>query len=231
MNSKRVLCIDDDYRLLSLLSSVLNGNGFEVFTSENPLNAEKMVKEVNPNIIILDMNMPQRSGDQVFRALRDDSENDHRSILFLSANSEEDQQVSGLNLGADDYLTKPFSANKLVAKIESILRFQERIQEKKPENILKYKKIIINKDKHQVFIDGNEIEFLAKEFALLYFLVSQPNTVFSREQILARVWKENIMFTKRTIDVHITKIRQKLGKYSKNIQTVRSVGYKFLNSL
>ena len=228
MNERTILCFDDDFKILSFLSATLNRDGYNVFTSENSENALQIIEEVKPDLIILDVNMPQKSGYDVCKEIRSDDKYKHISILFLTAKVEEEDELLGLQLGADDYIHKPCSVKKLSIKIEVMLRQQERFNTvQSNKRVINFKGITLDRNAHIITVDDEEVKFLAKEFRLLSFFLAHPNQAFTRKEILQQVWEDDIMFTERTIDVHITKLRQKIGQYSSHIETISGVGYKF----
>ena len=228
MTEKIILCFDDDFKILSFLSATLNREGYTVFTSENSPDALNIIDDVKPDLIILDVNMPKKSGYDVCKDIRANEKYKHISILFLTAQVEDDDEITGLQLGADDYIHKPCSVKKLSLKVSIMLKQQERFNSVQTNTrLIEYKGISLDRNAHIIKIDGKVVKFLAKEFRLLTFLLAHPNIAFSRKEILQKVWEDDIMFTERTIDVHITKLRQKIAPYNTFIETISGVGYKF----
>lgn len=228
MTEKIILCFDDDFKILSFLSATLNREGYTVYTSENSSDALSTIDEIKPDLVILDVNMPKKSGYDVCKEIRSDDKYKHISILFLTAQVEESDEIMGLQLGADDYIHKPCSIKKLSLKISIMLKQQDRFNSVQTNTRqIDFMGIMLDRNAHVIKIDGTEVKFLAKEFRLLSFLLANPNQAFSRKEILQKVWEDDIMFTERTIDVHITKLRQKIAPYNTYIETISGVGYKF----
>ncbi len=223
-----ILCVDDEEDLLEILSYNLKKDGYSVFTATNGESAIEKAEKVKPDLIVLDIMMDELDGFEVCKILRGKPETKETPIIFLSAKSEEIDEILGLELGADDYITKPFSPRKVLAKIRAIFR---RISidkaEKKHLDVITVKGIEINFPNFTVTIDEEEKKFLRKEFQLLYHLMKHPRRAFSRDELLDSVWGDDAYFTDRTVDVHVAKIRKKLGRYSNYLKTVQGIGYKF----
>lgn len=227
---KKVLVADDEEDILALLSYNLKKEGYDVTTAANGDEAIEAALEARPDLIILDVMMPGRDGFDVCRAIRQLPEIAHTSIIFLTAKSGEIDQIVGLELGADDYIQKPVSPRVLLARVKTILRrATERVRTETvaaPE-VIRMDMLEINRQSYTVKIGGKEEFFPKKEFELLAFLAANGGKTFSREALLRRIWGESIYVIDRTVDVHISKIREKLGNYGSRIETVKGVGYRF----
>lgn len=225
-NELKILIADDEPDVLEFVRYNLQKENFTVLTAPNGLKAIEMAKKHLPQLIILDIMMPELDGMQACRELVLIPELKDTIIVFLTARSEEFTQVMALDLGADDYITKPIRPRLLVSKIKSLLRrFQKSDSSEEEEDTLLASDLIINKATHTLTMNGQPIDLPRKEFALLYLLASKPGRVFNREEILNKVWGTDVIVNDRTIDVHIRKLREKLGKGY--IKTLKGVGYKF----
>lgn len=230
MSEQTVLIVDDEQDILDLISYNLSKEGFKVHTAANGLKAVELARQLRPDLVILDIMMPGMDGFEVCRTLRQDATTAASAIMFLTAKAGEIDQVLGLELGADDYIQKPISPRVLIARVKTILRRgAERVRTETiaaPE-VLRIGAIEINRQNYTVRIDGKESFFPKKEFELLAFLASNPGKVFPRETLLRRIWGESVYVIDRTVDVHVSKIREKLGNYAAFIETVKGVGYRF----
>ena len=218
---KRILIADDEPDILEIVSYNLGKEGYEVYTAKDGNEAIERAKQLNPDLIILDVMMPQKTGVEVCAILRSQSLFQDTMIIFLTALSDEASHIKGLETGADDYVSKPISPKVLVSRVNALFR---RIN-KDDGKTLKIGNISIDPVKFIVEIEGKEVILAKKEFELLYLLASKPGRVFLRNEILSQVWGMDVIVGDRTIDVHIRKIRQKLGVDC--ITTVKGVGYKF----
>lgn len=221
--AQKILVADDEPDILEIISYNLKKEGFEVFTASNGNEALDSARLHHPDLIILDIMMPKKTGVEVCQILRTQPEFQKTLIIFLTAVSDEAVQIKGLESGADDYVTKPVSPKVLVSRVNALFR---RIMQVTAEN----KKITIGNfsidpSSYLVTIDGREVTLAKKEFELLYLLASKPGRVLLRNEILSQVWGSEVIVGDRTIDVHIRKIRQKLN--ADCITTVKGVGYKF----
>lgn len=227
--NNRVLIADDEADILEFVCYNLEKEGFEVFTASNGLEALELARKVAPNLILLDIMMPEMDGVLVCKELREDKSFDDTIIAFLTARSEDYSQIAGLEVGGDDYITKPIRPRVLVSKVQALLRRAGSQMNNRQENdtVIEIGNLII--DKEQVIVrkkeDGTKILLAKKEFELLCLLVSKPNKVFSREEIFKKIWGTDVIVGNRTIDVHIRKIREKIG--SEYIKTTKGIGYKF----
>ncbi|MCB0832002.1 MAG: response regulator transcription factor [Bacteroidetes bacterium] len=230
--TKTILCVDDEQDILDILSYNLRKEGYTVFTADDGEKALQMAEKVKPDLVVIDIMMPGKDGLEVCKSLRNSSFGKDTPIMFLTAKADEIDEIIGLEFGADDYVTKPFSPRKIVARIKAMFRRVEMKKELHSEQkaVIKAGGIEINRITYTVTVDGEEIKFLHKEFELLYFLMNRPGMVFSRNNLLYHVWGEDAFFVDRTVDVHVTKIRKKLGAYGDMIETIRGVGYKFISN-
>lgn len=221
---KGVLIIDDEEEIRELLEYNLQKHGFRTFVSENGEEGLKLLAENKSQIdlILLDMMMPVMDGFEVCKAVRNNSVYDNLLICFLTARNEDYNQVTALDAGADDYIAKPLKPKVLISRINALLR-RNRV---KKISLSEEKGLVIDKERHIVIREGEEFHLPKKEFELLSLLYSKPGIVFKRSVILSSVWGNEIIVGDRTIDVHVRKLREKLG--SKYIQTVKGVGYKFI---
>lgn len=223
----KILLVDDEPDILEFLKYNLEANGLEVIVGNNGLEALDKLSE-NPDLIILDIMMPHLDGYEVYKKIREKEDFKDVPIIFLTAKSEETDEIKGLELGASDYIQKPISPKKLIARVNSNLR-KTRINRYGSGELMQLKigPLLIDKEKYLVNIDGAETFFPRKEFVLLYSLAGNPGKVFSRDVLLKEVWGEGVFVVDRTVDVHIRKIRERLGKHFYLIETIKGVGYKF----
>jgi len=223
MDKKKILVVDDEPDILELVHYNLEKGGFDVETATNGLEAIKIAKEMHPDLILLDVMMPEMDGMETCMQIRDHAELEDTVIAFLTARAEDYSQIAGFNAGADDYITKPIKPRVLLSRIQALLRRSHKGNDKKP--VYSGKTITIDRDRYIVIQNGNEMSLPKKEFELLSLLVSQPGKVFTRNSILTMVWGSDVVVGDRTIDVHIRKLREKLGDHY--FKTVKGVGYKF----
>ena len=218
---RKVLIADDEPDILEILKYNLEKEGYAVVTAKDGNEALDKAKQSQPDLIVLDMMMPKKSGMEVCELLRAQSAFQETMIMFLTALSDETTQLKGFDTGADDYVTKPISPSVFVSKVNALLR---RVKPTENKNIM-IGSLQIDPERFVVEFEGKEIMLAKKEFELLYYLASKPGRVFLRNEILSQVWGNDVIVGDRTIDVHIRKIRQKLGVDC--ITTVKGVGYKF----
>ena len=218
---KKVLIVDDEPDILEIISYNLIKEGYEISTAKNGSEALEIAADFKPDLVILDIMMPRMNGIDVCKILRSKSEYNNTLIIFLTALSDELSTIKGLETGADDYVTKPISPKVLVSRVNAIFR---RIH-KEEGKILRLGAMIIDPEKFMVTLNGEDVVLAKKEFELLYLLASKPGKVYTREVILKSIWEDSVVVTNRTIDVHIRKVREKLGE--DYISTVKGVGYKF----
>lgn len=231
---KNILVVDDEQDILDLISYNLSREGFKVFTANDGVKGLETAQRCKPDLIILDIMMPGQDGFEVCRALRRDPSFATTAIMFLTAKSSEIDQILGLELGADDYLQKPISPRVLLARVKTILRRGSdsiRTETVAAPELLRVGNVEVNRQNYTVRVDGKEIFFPKKEFELLAFLASNRGKVFSRESLLRRIWGESVYVIDRTVDVHVSKVREKLGSYGHWIETVKGVGYRFTEQI
>lgn len=219
----KLLIIDDEEDIRQILSYNLRKEGFEVFEAQTGEEGIRSAVENQPDLIILDVMMPEMDGIEVCETLRKKKGFENVLICFLTARNEDYSQIAGLDAGADDYVAKPVKPKVLVSRINALLRRKGVIIE---GNLDTTKGLVINRDKYLVELDGNDIHLPRKEFELLALLASKPGSVFEREVILSEVWGAEIVVGDRTIDVHIRKLREKIGAHY--IQTVKGIGYRLI---
>lgn len=223
----RILLVDDEPDVLEIVSYNLTAEGYEVFTAKNGVEAVAKAKKKEPHLILMDVMMPEMDGIEACGAIRNTPGMENILIAFLTARGEDYSQMAGLDAGADDYITKPIKPKVLVSKVKALLRrIKDRKEDGATEDIVKVGDIIINREEYKIVNKGKEIILPRKEFELLALLTSKPGKVFKREVILDKVWGNEVVVGGRTIDVHIRKLREKIG--DKYFNTVKGVGYKFV---
>lgn len=231
MNNKdfRILLVDDEPDILEFLSYNINKEGYEVHTAQNGKEAIEKAKKINPHLILLDVMMPEMDGIETCEILRQNKNFKNTIIAFLTARGEDYSQIAGFDAGGDDYITKPVKPKVIVSRIKALLkRFKDVNEDEKGENlIIKQSNLIIDREKYIVIKDGEELVLPKKEFELLVLLITKPDRVFTRDEIFSAVWGDNIIVGDRTIDVHIRKLREKIG--NDHIKTIKGVGYKFVD--
>jgi two-component system alkaline phosphatase synthesis response regulator PhoP len=225
MEPYRILIVDDEPDILDFLGYNLRKEGFEVHTSSNGKDGLAKAKTVHPHLAILDVMMPEMDGIETCREIRNIFELRNTIIVFLTARGEDYSQIAGFEAGADDYVTKPVKPRVLVSRIKALLRRYREDKDITSGKIIELDELSIDREKYTVRMEGIEYHFPRKEFELLSLLASKPNKVFTREEILSVVWGDDVVVGDRTIDVHVRKIREKLG--TQNIRTIKGVGYKY----
>ncbi len=226
MEDKKILVVDDEPDILEILAYNLRKEGFQVTTANNGEEGLKKAEEVKPDLIILDIMMPQMDGVEVCRNIRGRKEFDNTLIAFLTAREEDYSQIAALDVGGDDYITKPIKPRVLMSRVKALLRRSGRADEdNEADNIIEAGDLIIDKERVIVLRGEEEIELAKKEFELLTLLVSKPGKVFTREEIFNKVWGTDVIVGNRTIDVHIRKLREKIG--DDYIKTIKGIGYRF----
>ena len=223
MSDEKILLVDDEPDILEFIGYNLTKEGFDVTTTNNGKDAIQLAKKINPDLIILDVMMPEMDGIETCYEIRSINELKNTLITFLSARGEDYSQVAGFDAGADDYITKPIKPRLLISRVKAILRRKSGEEDLSIEN--QNIDIQIDREKYLVYKEGQEYSFPKKEFELLALLISKPGKVFTREVILESVWGGEVIVGDRTIDVHIRKLREKLG--NECIKTIKGVGYKF----
>ncbi len=224
--NEKVLVVDDDINICELLRLYLEKEGYTVTIANDGMSAVKIFNQIQPDITLLDIMLPQLDGWQVLREVRKTS---NKPIIMLTAKGETFDKVLGLELGADDYVTKPFDTKEIIARIKAVLRRTSGISEDSKLKKVEYDKLSINLTNYELFVDGKKVEAPPKEMELLFHLASNPDRVFTRDQLLDEVWGFDFYGDSRTVDVHIKRIREKLANVSDKweLATVWSVGYKF----
>ena len=220
----KILLVDDEPDILEIVGYNLNNEGYQVFTASNGLEAVKTAKKITPHLILLDIMMPEMDGIEACEKIRKTESLEHVIISFLTARGEDYSQVAGFNAGADDYITKPIKPKLLVSKVQSLLRRLKKTEEPDTSTIIG--DIVINREEYIVLKAGKKIVLPKKEFELFSLLTSKPGKVFKRETILDTVWGNEVVVGGRTIDVHIRKLREKIG--DDHFKTIKGVGYKFV---
>ncbi len=220
-----ILVVDDEPDLRELIRFNLTQAGHEVETASGGREALEAIRRQPPDLVVLDLMLPDLSGIEVCRAVRADPKLRSLPILMLTARSEEVDRVVGFELGADDYVTKPFSPRELTLRVGAILRRAKAASD--PAAELRYQELRVDREKHRCMVSGESIELTAKEFRLLEALMSRSGRVLTRQRLLDEVWGSDITVTERTIDTHLKRLREKLGAAGRFIETVRGVGYRF----
>jgi len=223
--AERILVVDDEPDLLELVRVNLDQAGYEVRTAESGREALEKLRDSPPDLVVLDLMLPDLSGTEICRQLRSDPELAQLPVIMLTAKADEVDRVVGLELGADDYVTKPFSPRELSLRVRAVLRRQRPRSD--DAVVLEKESVRLDSQRHRCFVEGEEVDLTAKEFELLHGLMSRPGRVFTRDQLLERVWGSDITVTTRTIDTHLKRLREKLGPAAALIETVRGVGYRF----
>lgn len=224
MTNEKILLVDDEQDILTFISYNLKKEGFEVLTALSGKEAIQIAQKEKPDLIVIDVMMPEMDGIETCHELRAIDELKDTLITFLSARSEDYSQVAGFDAGADDYIAKPIKPRLLVSKIKAILRRKNNVSGSVGELEIEVGNIKIDREKYLVYQDDNSFALPKKEFELLALLMSKPGKVFTREVILESIWGTDVVVGDRTIDVHIRKLREKLG--DKHIETIKGVGYK-----
>lgn len=221
---QKILIVDDEPDILELIEYNLKKEGYQVFLASNGQDGINVAKKVQPDLIILDIMMPKMDGIEACRLMRAIPEFKNTFMVFLTARSEEYSEIAGFNVGADDYIAKPIKPRALVSRINAILR-RNASSDEVSDNKLEIGDLVIDRESYLVYQDGQKVVLAKKEFELLYLLASKPGKVYTREAILKNIWEDSVVVTNRTIDVHIRKLREKLGE--NYVSTVKGVGYKF----
>ena len=221
----KILCVDDEPDILEILKYNLSNEGYNVSTAADGKSAIEIAYNISPNLIIMDVMMPNMDGIAACEKLRSDEKFNDTIIMFLTARGEDYSHVAAYDAGADDYVTKPVKPKVLVSKVKGLLRRLKKVIAKDINEIV-FDDIKIDREKYKVYISDNVLNLPRKEFELLYLLASKPDKVYKREKIMESVWGSEVVVGDRTIDVHIRKLREKVG--DKYFKTVKGVGYKFV---
>jgi two-component system alkaline phosphatase synthesis response regulator PhoP len=226
--AKPIFIVDDEPDIRDLISYNLTREGYPVETASNGKEALAKIAVDGAALVIMDIMMPELDGFETCKAIRANPKTANIPVLFLTARHAEVDQIVSLELGGDDYVQKPVSPRVLIARVKSLLRRAERGPQTEEVEQIDSNGIRIDKKAYKVFVDDKEVIFPRKEFELLYFLVAHPERLFKREILLDQVWGQNTFVVERTVDVHVFKVREKLGKYGARIETVKGVGYRYM---
>jgi len=227
MNPYRILVVDDEEDLCEILQFNLETEGYEVEVANSAEEALKL-DMASFHLILLDVMMGEMSGFKMARLLRDNPHTARIPIVFLTARDAENDKLTGFNIGADDYIAKPFSIREVIARVKAVIRrYAAPDEEKQEDRLLVYDGLVMNLGNKKVIVDGEEVQFTKKEFEMLRLFLEYRNRVFTRDEILSRVWSDDVIVLDRTIDVNITRLRKKIGPYGKNIVTRLGYGYCF----
>jgi two-component system alkaline phosphatase synthesis response regulator PhoP len=221
----KILCVDDEPDILEILKYNLSNEGYNISTAADGKSAIEMAYNISPNLIIMDVMMPNMDGIEACEKLRSDDKFNDTIIMFLTARGEDYSHVAAYDAGADDYVTKPVKPKVLVSKVKGLLRRLKKVIANDINEIV-FDDIKIDREKYKVYISDKVLNLPRKEFELLYLLASKPDKVYKREKIMETVWGSEVVVGDRTIDVHIRKLREKVG--DKYFKTVKGVGYKFV---
>lgn len=235
MNKKRILIVDDEENILELLKYNLEKNGFEVVPKDNGEGALEEMEKEDFDLVLLDLMLPGIDGLEVLKTIRSQDRIKNTPVIMLTAKNEEIDTVLGLEMGADDYIGKPFGVHELLARVKALLRRNDRTKTAKEDNedfeVLEIDDIVINKSTQEVKIKGENVELTLKEFQVLYLLAKNKGRVFGRDYLLEKIWGYDYLGETRTVDVHIRNLRKKIEEDDKNpkhIKTVRGIGYKYV---
>lgn len=229
MADEKVLIVDDEEHILELLKFNLSNAGYRVSTANNGVDAVSLAKEVKPDLILLDLMLPGLDGFDVCKEVKRNKETSKAAIIMLTAKGEELDKILGLELGADDYMTKPFSIRELLARAKAVLRRRGAVEEVEGE-VYESGRLKVDFERHEVLIEGKKVDMTLKEFELLEILIKNKGKILQRETLLDKVWGYEYIGETRTVDVHIRYLRKKIEEDDKNpkfIETIRGVGYRF----
>ncbi|MDG1701510.1 MAG: response regulator transcription factor [Opitutae bacterium] len=225
-NTNRILIVDDEPDVTELLKYKLEQEGHRCQIVNNPLAFVSVAREFNPNLILLDIMMPELNGLQLCKMVRSDPKMNEVPIIFLTARGEVEDRIKGLESGADDYVAKPFNTKELLLRVGKILNRSQLIESKNNKKRIQIAGVVIDESIHQLTVDEEEVTLTATEFRLLQLLMSRKNRVQTRENLLINVWNYDTDIETRTVDTHVRRVREKLGPYADIIVTIRGVGYK-----
>lgn len=218
-----IWCVEDDASIRDIELYALNSAGFVVSGFEDGTSFWNALKKEKPDLLVLDVMLPGMNGIEILTKMKASAEYKEIPVILATAKGEEYDRIKGLDLGADDYIVKPFSIMEMVARVKAVLR---RSKTEQKQNRLQVAGLVVNLDEHTVIVDGETVQLTYKEFELLCLFLSHPGVVCTREQLFAQVWKTDYIGETRTLDSHIRTLRQKIGEYGKMIETVRNVGYR-----
>jgi two-component system phosphate regulon response regulator PhoB len=227
--AKSVLVVDDEPDVTDLISYHLRSKGYRVETLNDPNQIMGVARAFSPDLVILDVMMPDLSGTQICRMLRADPRLRHVPVVFLSARTEEGARIQGLEVGGDDYVCKPFSPKELMLRVQSLLRRVGQPKESAAAGVLQVGRVVLDAEHHRVVVDGVEVELTATEFKLLRVLMERKGRVQGRDHLLLNVWNYEAEIETRTVDTHIRRLREKLGSEASLVETVRGVGYRMVD--
>jgi phosphate regulon transcriptional regulator PhoB len=230
MTKKRIVVADDEKDIVELVAFNLEQEGYAVSRAFDGRRALEMVKTERPTLVILDLMMPEMNGMEVCRVIRANADTVDLPVIMLTAKSDPLDKILGLEIGADDYITKPFHVRELIARVRSVLRRAGRKPEESGQELLSFGGIRVDMRSYQTTVDEKPVELSSREFKLLHFFISHPGRVYTREQLLDRVWGDESFVEPRTVDVHISRLRNEIEPDKENpryILTVRGIGYKF----
>ena len=225
-NSNRILIVDDEPDVTELLRYKLEQEGHLCQIVNNPLSFVSVAREFNPNLILLDIMMPELNGLQLCKMVRSDPKMNDVPIIFLTARGEVEDRIKGLESGGDDYVAKPFNTKELLLRVEKILNRSQSSESVNNMNRIQIAGVVIDDSIHQLTVDDEEVILTATEFRLLKLLMSRKNRVQTRENLLINVWNYDTDIETRTVDTHVRRVREKLGPYANIIETIRGIGYK-----
>jgi two-component system alkaline phosphatase synthesis response regulator PhoP len=223
---EKILIIDDEPDIIEFLSYNLRKEGFEVFSAMNGLEGLETARKVHPDLVLLDIMMPEMDGIEVCRQLRSEESLKHVLVAYLTAREEDFTQIAALDVGGDDFISKPIKPRIIISRIKALLRRKQQTNTiEVDDSLLIFGDLIIDRTKYEVRILDETIDLARKEFEILHFLANKPGKVFSRDEIFDKIWGSDVIVGMRTIDVHIRKLREKIGE--NHIKTIKGVGYKF----
>jgi len=230
MNKKQIIVADDEKDIVELVSFNLEQEGYSVLKARNGRKALELIKVKKPDLVILDLMMPEMNGMEVCRVIRGNADTAEIPIIMLTAKSDPLDKILGFEIGADDYITKPFHVREMIARARSVLRRSERKPDTDQRELLFFAGLQVDLRSYRVTLDGKPVELSSREFKLLHFFIAHPGRVYSREQLLDRIWGDESFVEPRTVDVHISRLRNEIEPDKENpryILTVRGIGYKF----
>lgn len=226
MSKKKIVIIEDEPDILEVLSYNLRREGYEVHTANDGIKGMNLVRQQVPDLVLLDLMLPGMDGVEICSSIKKDASTQHTLIIMVTAKGEESDIVLGLGVGADDYISKPFSPRELVARVKAVLRRGVLVERTATQEMIVLGELTVDSSKHRVAYGDREIKLTATEFKLLHFLASHPGRVFSREQLLNKALGDDVVIVDRNIDVHIRGIRKKMDIEPPLIETIRGVGYR-----
>jgi two-component system phosphate regulon response regulator PhoB len=227
LKTEKIVVIEDETDILEVIAYNLKREGYEVITSTSGEDGLEKIEKAKPNLVVLDLMLPEVDGIELCRKLKSDPVTQAIPVIMVTAKGEESDVVLGLGVGADDYVTKPFSPRELTARVKAVLRRSKSRGEVDRRERVAFEGVVIDPQRHEVKVDNESVTLTATEFRLLHFLASHPGRVFTRDHLLTRVIGEDAIVIDRNIDVHVRAIRKKLGNHRDLVETIRGVGYRF----